>query len=101
MANPFSFSQGVFFKREMAPPINQEARIPDFVARPTTAKNYFMNMHSPLIFVHYTRIVYGGDTVNLKCMNTQARFTRNIIYYCACAVLEEIIGKGWSLSKVQ
>ena len=30
--NPFSFSQGVFFKRETATPINQEARILDFVA---------------------------------------------------------------------
>ena len=30
MANPFSFSQAVFFKRETAIPINQDARILDF-----------------------------------------------------------------------
>ena len=38
MANPFSFCLGVFFKREMANPINQEARTHDFVAnRPVVA----------------------------------------------------------------
>ena len=47
MANPFSFSQAVFFKRETATPINQEARIVDFVARPVVAKKLcFEHAHS-------------------------------------------------------
>ena len=56
MANPFSFSQAVFFKkREMATPINQEARILDFVARPSLPRKYILSMRTPFIFVHTTR----------------------------------------------
>ena len=61
MANPFSFSQAVFFKRET--PINQEGRILDFVARHVIAPR---NMHMTLfIFVHYAHVVYGG-TYNIR-----------------------------------
>ena len=49
---PFSFSQTVFFKREMANPINQNL---EFVARLVVA-----SMHTPFLFVHHAHVVYGG-----------------------------------------
>ena len=52
MANPFSFSQAVFFKRETATPIKQEARILDFVARPVVTKKLCSEHAHSLIFVH-------------------------------------------------
>ena len=54
MANPFSFSLAVFFKRETATPINQEARILDFAARPVVAKKLcFEHAHS----VHFCALI--------------------------------------------
>ena len=52
VANPFSFSQCVFFQREAAASINREARIFDFVVRPDVTKKYFLCMPTPFIFVH-------------------------------------------------
>ena len=57
MANPFSFSQAVFFKRETATPINQGARILDFVAIGLSLpRNYVLSMRTPFIFVHSFRL---------------------------------------------
>ena len=54
MANPFSLSQALFFERETATPINEEARILDFVARPVVAKKLcFEHAHS----VHFCALI--------------------------------------------
>ena len=102
MANPFSFSQGAFFKRETATLLNQEARILDFVAHSLASNN--LCMRAPFIFVHYAHafhILYhvaSGKFQNFCLyiiyiysprisidMNTQwARFTRQLL---GCALI--------------
>ena len=58
MENPFFFSQAVFFKREKANPINQEARILDFVALPKK------HAHSVHFCAPFTIILYHVEFQN-------------------------------------
>ena len=53
MANPFSFSRAVFFLRETSNPNHPGSKdFLDFIARAVAAKNFFLAMHTPFIFVH-------------------------------------------------
>ena len=63
MANPFFFSQAVFFKREKANPINQEARILDFGARPVVAKKHMHTVHFCAL-IPFTIILYHVEFQN-------------------------------------
>ena len=56
MANPFSFSQAVFFKRETATSINQEARIFDFVG--SLPRNNLSMRTSFLCTMHVHSVYY-------------------------------------------
>ena len=92
MANPFSFSQGVFFIMETATPLNQEARILDFVAH----SNNFVHAHfcalCTRIRYYYTMSPQGDFKISAYTykhsprisidMNTQwARFARQLYLY--------------------
>ena len=62
MAIPFSFclDVDVFFKRETETPINQEARILDFVARLVVAKKFehAHSVHFGAPYTHTFRLLY-------------------------------------------
>ena len=61
MASPFSFSQAVFFQRETANPINQEARVLDFLAIGLLLpRNNFLSMH---IRLNLCTMPYRNDKV--------------------------------------
>ena len=63
MANPFSFSQSVFFERETATPINQEARILDFIATPQQCDNELAQIRLIISITVQTEACYAHNVV--------------------------------------
>ena len=61
MANPFSFSKAVFFEKETATPINQEARILDFVNR-LVARAHARTFHVRVPRACATYVFYGANS---------------------------------------